>query len=131
MILGIGTDLVDCRRFEKAFKTHQQRLLDRLFTEAEQIHCQRRQNFIPSFAKIYAAKEAIVKAIGNTKGIHWKHIEIKHLPNGKPIVSLVEQAFINYQALIPTNMSGKIDLSLSDEPPYAQAFVVISALTSP
>ncbi len=126
MIVGIGVDLLDCRRLEGVLERQKQRFLDRVFTKTEQERCQNRRNFISSLGKIYAAKEATVKAIGNVQGIHWQHIEINHLPNGRPIVSLSGKALINYGTLIPANMCGKIDLSLTDEPPYAQAFVVIS-----
>lgn len=127
MIIGIGADLIDCRRIEKAASAHGQQFLDRVFTIKEQQRCQQRHHIWQSFGKIYAAKEAVVKAIGNTKGIHWQHIEISHFPTGKPSVTLLEQALVNYNALIPNRMCGKIDLTLTDEPPYAQAFVVISA----
>lgn len=127
MIIGIGTDLVDCRRLEKITERHGQRFLERVFTVKEQKRCQQRHQVWQSFGKVYAAKEAVVKAIGNTKGIHWQHLEISHTPTGKPFISLSHQALINYNALIPVSMCGKIDLSLTDEPPYAQAFVVISA----
>ena len=127
MIVGIGTDLVDCRRLEKIMAKHGQRFLDRVLTLKEQQRCQQRHQALQSFGKVYAAKEAVVKAIGNTKGIHWRHIEIGHLPTGQPTVTLSHQALINYNALIPVPMCGKIDLSLTDEPPYAQALVVISA----
>ncbi len=128
MILGIGSDLLDCRRIQKVIERQGQRFLNRVFTPFEQERCNRRHQSFQSFGKIYAAKEAAVKAIGNVQGIHWQHIEIRHLPNGRPSIILTEQALINYQALIPTLMSGRIDLTLTDEPPYAQAFVVISAV---
>ncbi|RZI45266.1 holo-ACP synthase [Candidatus Finniella inopinata] len=127
MIVGIGTDLIDCRRLEKAIGRHGQRFLDRVFTPQEQRRCLNRHHVYQSFGKIYAAKEAALKAIGNTKGIDWQHIEIDHFPTGKPRVVLTHQALANYSALIPVDMCGKLDLSLTDEPPYAQAFVVISA----
>ena len=127
MILGIGIDLLDCRRLQEVANRHGQRFFDRVFTPKEQQRCLSRHQTWQSFGKIYAAKEAAVKAIGNSKGIHWKHIEVGHLPTGKPEITLTDNAFVNYSALIPIHMRGKIDLSLTDEPPYAQAFVIISA----
>lgn len=129
MILGIGSDLLDCRRLQKVIDRQGQRFLNRVFTVLEQERCNRRYQSVQSYGKIYAAKESVVKAIGNVQGIHWQHIEIKHLPNGRPSVTLTEQASINYQALIPAGMFGRIDLTLTDEPPFAQAFAVISAVT--
>lgn len=127
MIIGVGTDLVDCRRLEKAMNRNGQRFLDRVFTVQEQKRCNQRLQKIQSFGKVYAAKEATLKAIGNVSGIHWKEIEISHLPNGKPIVSLTGQALVNFNELLEKNRLGKIDVSLTDEPPYAQAFVIITA----
>jgi holo-[acyl-carrier protein] synthase len=128
VILGIGSDLLDCRRIQKVVERQGQRFLNRVFTPDEQERCHRRYHAFQSYGKIYAAKEAVLKAIGNVQGIHWQHIEIKHAANGRPFVILTEQARVNYEALIPTPMSGRIDLTLTDEPPYAQAFVVISAV---
>lgn len=129
MILGIGADLIDCRRIQKVIERQGQKFIDRVFTPAERERCKNRYNLFQSYGKIYAAKEAVVKAIGNVEGIHWKHIEIRTLPNGRPTVILTEKAQLNYLALIPAKMSARIDLTLTDEPPYAQAFVVISAVS--
>jgi len=130
MIIGVGTDLVDCRRLEKAMNRNGQRFLDRIFTAQEQKRCNERFQKIQSFGKIYAAKEATLKAIGNVSGIHWKEIEISHLPNGKPVVNLSGQALLNFNELLGKNQSGKVDISLTDEPPYAQAFVIITATST-
>ena len=127
MIVGIGTDLIDCRRLEKVISNQGQRFLDRVFTEEEQRRSKGRSKSLESFGKIYAAKEATVKAIGNVSGIHWKDIEINHLPSGKPVVTLSGQAFVNFKALFKGDQKSQIDVSITDEPPYAQAFVVISA----
>lgn len=128
MVVGVGTDLIDCRRLEKAINNNGQRFLDRVFTEQEQKRCNERLQRIQSFGKIYAAKEATLKAIGNVSGIHWKEIEINHLPNGKPVVKLTGKALINFNELLRADQLGRIDISLTDEPPYAQAFVVITAI---
>jgi holo-[acyl-carrier protein] synthase len=124
MILGIGVDLVDSRRIEKAIDDLGQKFLDRVFTQEEQAFCQNRTKFIQSFSKVFAAKEAVLKAISHTQGIHWQHIQIKHLPSGKPYVELTEKALVNYQELVGVG-GGHIHLSITDDPPYAQAFVVI------
>jgi len=130
MIIGVGTDLLDCRRLEKAVNRNGQRFLDRVFTELEQKRCNERLQKIQSFGKIYAAKEATLKAIGNVSGIHWREIEINHLPNGKPVVNLAGQALVNFNGLLEENQLGKINVSITDEPPYAQAFVIITAIST-
>lgn len=127
MIVGVGTDLIDCRRLEKAMTRNGQRFLDRVFTKQEQKRCNERLQRVQSFGKVYAAKEATLKAIGNVSGIHWKEIEINHLPNGKPVVNLTGKALANFNELLRPDQLGKIDISLTDEPPYAQAFVIITA----
>ncbi|MBY0281492.1 MAG: holo-ACP synthase [Alphaproteobacteria bacterium] len=129
MIIGVGTDLIDCRRLETAMSRNGQRFLDRVFTLQEQKRSNQRLQRIQSFGKIFAAKEATLKAIGNVTGIHWKEIEINHLPSGRPIVNLTGQALINFNELLEKDQLGKIDVSLTDEPPYAQAFVIITAIS--
>jgi holo-[acyl-carrier protein] synthase len=129
MIFGIGVDLVDTRRIHKSICQLGHKFLDRIFTKEEQEFCQKRTETVNSFSKVFAAKEAVLKAISNTDGIHWCHIHIKHLPSGKPYVELTQKALENYQALVGPNPA-TIHLSITDEPPYAQAFVVIS-LTKP
>lgn len=126
MILGVGTDLVDIRRIEASIERLGQRFLDRVFTHQEQFSCFKRSVPAQSFAKIFAAKEAVLKALGNVEGIHWKHIEISHFPSGKPYVILTERALENCKALLLPGQTEQIDLSITDEPPYASAFVVIS-----
>ncbi len=127
MIVGIGTDLVDCNRLQKASERVGQRFLNRIFTKVEQERCNKRVLRFQSYGKVFAAKEAVLKALGDVSGIQWQEIEITHLPTGKPIVTLSGKAFNNFKKLFTNNQTGKIDLSITDEPPYAQAFVVISA----
>lgn len=126
MIIGIGVDLIDCRRLEKSIEGLGQRFLDRVFTKNEQDYCEMRLQRIQGYGKTYAAKEAVLKAISDVRGISWKEIEVCRLPNGKPTVTLTGKALENFSFLIPQGKKGKIDLSLTDEPPFAQAFVVIS-----
>jgi holo-[acyl-carrier protein] synthase len=127
MIIGIGTDLIDCGRLQRANERIGQRFLDRVFTKTEQQRCNLRMQRFQSYGKVFAAKEAVLKALGDVSGIQWQEIEITHLPNGKPIVTLFGAALNNFKKLLMVNQDGKIDLSITDEPPYAQAFVVISA----
>ncbi len=125
MIVGIGVDLVDMNRIEKAVLSLGQKFLDRVFTQEEQDFCQKRAQSIESFSKMFAAKEAVLKAIGQVEGVHWRHIQIKHHSSGKPYVELTEVALQNFQNLLK-GQPGHIHLSITDEPPYAQAFVIIS-----
>ncbi|MCX7338858.1 MAG: holo-ACP synthase [Alphaproteobacteria bacterium] len=126
MIIGIGTDLLDCRRLEKSISAFGQRFLDRLFTNAEQKKCQGRKEVFQSYGKIFAAKESVLKAIGDTEGVRWQDIELNHLPNGKPTVTLSGRALENLKKQIQSDRPFKFDVSISDDPPYAIAFVVIS-----
>lgn len=125
MAISIGTDLLDSRRLDSAYHRFGDRLFKRLFTEEERHHCDKRLKRIESYAKIFSAKEAVLKAIGVVKNISWQDIEIKHLPSGKPFVALYKTALDRCNMLFGGKDAYKIDLSISDEPPYAQAFVVI------
>lgn len=127
MILGIGTDLHDCRRLEGILERLGQRFLDRVFTKSEQDFCeQRKATRIATYGKTFAAKEACVKALQETQDIGWHDIEVVRLPSGAPTLQLHGQAQKRFEDLVGPGQQGKIHLSLSDELPYAQAFVVIS-----
>lgn len=126
MIVGIGIDLVDCRRIEKMIAKFGQRFLDRVFTQSERKRCEDRSLQISSYGKIFAAKEAVVKALGTGEGMSWQDIEINKLPSGKPWIKLYGNAARHLKTLIPDSWDEDINLSLTDEWPYAQAFVIIS-----
>lgn len=127
MIVGIGVDLVDCRRIEKMIAKFGQRFLERVFTQSERERCERRSLQASSYGKIFAAKEAVVKALGTGEGMSWQDIEINKLPSGKPWIKLHGSAARHLKTLIPDDSwIEDINLSLTDEWPYAQAFVVIS-----
>lgn len=133
MILGIGTDLIDARRIQNTFRFFGKRFLDRLFLPDEQTYVIKRlkgtlddrveKQQALHYAKLYAAKEAVLKALGTglAQGLHWHHIEIKREASGKPIVQLQGRAL---EILAPTLHA--IHLSLSDEWPYVSAFVIIT-----
>lgn len=129
MIVGIGNDLCDCRRIEAAIKRHGSRFLNRVFTQEEQARLQGRSQQSASYAKVFSGKEAVLKAIGTglTEGISWGDIEIHRRPYHPPQVRLYNNAEKEFLKRIPSNMQGHIHLSLTDEWPYAQAFVIISA----
>lgn len=128
MIIGIGSDLVDIRRIEKTLEKFGHRFINKVFTHFEQTRIQTKSKKASSYAKLFAAKEALLKALGTgfSQGISWQHIEIQHLVIGKPILVLKGRALEIFQNLIPQNKQAKIDLSLSDDYPYAQAFVILS-----
>lgn len=129
MILGIGSDLIDIRRIEKTLARHGSRFLARVFTETEQARAARRANPAATFAKRFAAKEACAKALGTglRQGVFWRDMGVVNLPSGRPTMHLTGGALRRLQSMTPPGHSVRIDLSITDEWPLAQAFVVISA----
>ena len=129
MILGVGTDLVDIRRIEKTIERHGERFLDRVFTAAERARADRRANRIDTYAKRFAAKEACAKALGTgfRRGVFFRDLGVVNLSSGKPTLELTGGALNRLQAITPEGHEAQIDLALTDEYPFAQAFVVISA----
>jgi len=133
MILGIGSDLIDIRRVAKVIERHGDRFLERVFTEAERAKAARRaknQNMVvATYAKRFAAKEACSKALGTgiRQGVWWRDMGVVNLPGGRPTMHLTGGALARLQALIPAGCEPRIDLSMTDDWPLAQAFVIISA----
>jgi holo-[acyl-carrier protein] synthase len=130
MILGIGSDLIDIRRIEKTIERFGDRFLDRVFTAAERARSDRRTNRVESYAKRYAAKEACSKALGTgfRRGVYWRDLGVVNLPGGRPTLVLTGGALAQLQALTPPGMAARIDVTLADEPPIAQALVIITAV---
>lgn len=131
MIIGIGSDLIDIRRIEKTIGRFGDRFLDRIFTETEKARSARRPlTRMASFAKRFAAKEACSKALGTgfRKGVFWRDMGVVNLPGGKPTMQLTGGALARLQSLLPPGHKAQIDLTITDEPPLAQAFVMISAI---
>ncbi|MDG2187455.1 MAG: holo-ACP synthase [Hyphomicrobiales bacterium] len=128
MIVGIGSDIIDILRIEKVLFRFNQRFKNRVFTDLEVIKCDGRRLSVNSYAKRYAAKEACSKALGTgfRKGVYWKDIEIRNNKDGKPEISLHNGAKKRLETLIPDGNIGKLDLSITDEYPYAQATVIIT-----
>jgi holo-[acyl-carrier protein] synthase len=129
MILGVGSDLIDIRRIEAAIDRFGDRFLDRIFTEAERRRCERRANPGPSYARRFAAKEAAAKALGTgfRSGVFWRDLGVVNLPSGQPGMRLTGGALRRLEALTPQGMTARLDVSLTDEPPLAQAVVIITA----
>ena len=129
MILGIGSDITNIQRLEKTFHRFGQRFLDRLFTPQEREKSDKRYHRVASYAKRFAAKEACAKALGTgfRKGVFWRDIGVVNLPSGQPSLHLTGGALQRLQAMTPDNYEVKIHLTMTDDFPYAQAFVIIFA----
>lgn len=133
MIVGIGSDLCDIDRIAAALARHGDRFTHRLFTEGERARCDRRAARAPSYARRFAAKEACAKALGTgfSKGVFWRDMEVVNLPSGQPTMRLHGGALARLNALVPAGHVPRIHVSLTDDPPMAQAFIVIEALPAP
>ncbi|HWG78235.1 MAG TPA: holo-ACP synthase [Stellaceae bacterium] len=130
MILGVGSDLIDIARIERTIARFGDRFLDRVFTREERRRSDRRANRAASYAKRYAAKEACSKALGTgfRRGVYWRDLGVVNLPSGRPSLVLTGGALARLNAMTPKGMSARIDLTLTDEPPLAQALVIITAV---
>ncbi len=130
MIIGLGNDLCDIRRIEKSLERFGDRFIQRIFTETEQKRSEGRATRAASYAKRFAAKEACAKALGTglNHGVYWRDMGVVNLPGGKPTMALTGGALARLQEITPPGMAPQIDLSLTDEFPLAQAFVVITAV---
>jgi holo-[acyl-carrier protein] synthase len=130
MILGIGSDITDVRRIAKVIERHGDRFLDRVFTATERARADRRRNRIETYAKRFAAKEACAKALGTglRAGVWWRDMGVVNLPSGRPTLELTGGAKRRLLAITPAGCEARIDLTITDEGPMAQAFVVISAI---
>ncbi|MEQ8479380.1 MAG: holo-ACP synthase [Hoeflea sp.] len=130
MIIGIGSDLIDIRRIEKMLDRHGNRFTSRCFTEVEQARSDRRANRAASYAKRFAAKEACSKALGTglSKGVFWRDMGVVNLPGGKPTMNLTGGAAERLRLMTPEGMAATIHLTITDDYPLAQAFVIIEAL---
>ncbi len=130
MIIGIGNDLIDIRRIERTLERFGDRFINRIFTDIEQEKSERRANRTASYAKRFAAKEACSKALGTgfRKGVFWRDMGVVNLRGGKPTMTLTGGAAKRLADLTPDGMTAQIDISLTDEPPLAEASVIISAV---
>ena len=130
MIIGLGSDLIDIRRIERTIARFGDKFLARVFTETERLKSDRRHNRIESYAKRYAAKEACSKALGTgfRKGVYWRDMGVVNLPGGRPSIALTGGAARRLAEITPPGCAARIDVSLTDEPPMAQAIVMITAV---
>ncbi len=129
MILGVGTDIIDIRRLERVLERFEERFLNRIYTDLERQKSENRKNRVASYAKRFAAKEACSKALGTgfRQGVFWRDMGVMNLKGGKPTVVLTGGAALRLADITPAGMTSKIDISMTDEPPIAEAFVIISA----
>jgi holo-[acyl-carrier protein] synthase len=132
MIIGIGNDLINISRIERIIERFGDRFIQRIFTEEEQIKSEKRTLKIASYAKRFAAKEACSKALGSgfRKGVFWHDMGVVNLPSGKPTMNLTGGALKRLKEITPEGQVAQIDLTLTDEPPMAEAFVIISTVLS-
>ena len=133
MIIGIGSDLIDIRRIEKTLERFGERFIETCYTDDERYKSDRRLLRAESYAKRYAAKEACAKALGTgfRKGVFWRDMGVVNLTSGKPTMKLTGGALARLNHLVPVGMIPRIDLTMTDEPPIAEAFVIITAISSP
>ncbi|MGO4737437.1 holo-ACP synthase [Bosea sp. 2KB_26] len=129
MILGIGSDLCDIRRIEQSLERFGERFTHRIFTEGERAKSDRRATRAASYARRFAAKEACSKALGTglSRGVFWRDMEVVNLPGGQPTMRLTGGAAERLAVMLPPGHEAFVHVSLTDDPPMAQAFVVIEA----
>ncbi|WP_412058502.1 holo-ACP synthase [Bartonella sp. DGB2] len=130
MILGIGSDIVDIRRIEATLKRYDRRFIERIFTQEEQKKSEANYHRAASYAKRFAAKEACAKALGTgiACGVFWRDIEVMNDLSGKPSLRLKNLASLMMQNMLPKVHHAVIHLTMTDDFPYAQAFVIIEAV---
>ncbi len=133
MILGIGTDLANIERIAGTLDRFGDRFRDRVFTEIEQRKAERRADVAGTYAKRWAAKEACSKALGTglRMGISWKDMAVSNLETGQPVMKVTGWAAQRLAEITPVGHTAVIHVTLTDDHPWAQAFVVIEALPAP
>jgi holo-[acyl-carrier protein] synthase len=130
MIIGIGSDLIDIRRIEKTISKHGDRFVDRVFTDVEKSRAEGRRQTMASYAKRFAAKEACAKALGCgiSDGVFFRDMGVVNRPGGQPVLELTGGAARRLETMLPTGTRPRIHLTITDDFPLAQAFVIIEAL---
>jgi holo-[acyl-carrier protein] synthase len=130
MIIGIGNDMIDIRRVERTIERYGERFLERVFTDIERLKSDGRTMRAASYAKRFAAKEACAKALGTgfRQGVFWRDMGVVNLPSGRPTLELTGGAARALARLTPDGHQVRIDLSITDDFPTAQAIVIISAM---
>lgn len=129
MILGIGTDLANIDRIQGTLDRFGDRFRNRVFTDIEQEKASRRKDIAGTYAKRWAAKEACSKALGTglSMGIAWKDMSVSNLKTGQPVMAVTGWAADRLATMTPPGHEAIIHVTLTDDHPWAQAFVVIEA----
>ena len=129
MILGVGTDLANIERIAGTLERFGDRFRNRVFTAIEQAKAERRADAPGTYAKRWAAKEACSKALGTglRMGISWKDMAVTNLPTGQPVMHVTGWAAERLAGMTPEGHEAIIHVTLTDDHPWAQAFVVIEA----
>ena len=134
LILGLGSDICDIRRIERSLERFGERFIARVFTDIEQRKAERRQgkSRAGTYAKRFAAKEACAKALGTgfASGVFMSDLGVVNLPTGQPTMRLAGGAAVRLAKLVPAGYAARIDLTMTDEYPYAYAQVIISAIAA-
>jgi holo-[acyl-carrier protein] synthase len=130
VILGIGSDLSDIRRVEQSLARFGERFTNRCFTDIERARSERKPDRAASYAKRFAAKEACAKALGTgmRRGVFWRDMGVVNMRSGQPTMALTNGAAARLAELMPAGHRPVIHLTLTDDHPYAQAFVIIEAV---
>jgi holo-[acyl-carrier protein] synthase len=130
VIIGLGSDLCDIRRIQRSLDRFGERFTQRIYTEIERARSERKVDRAGSYAKRFAAKEACAKALGTglSRGVFWRDMGVVNMRSGKPTMALTGGAALRLAAMVPEGCEPLIHLSLTDEVPYAQAFVIIEAI---
>jgi holo-[acyl-carrier protein] synthase len=130
LIVGVGSDLTDIRRIEKTLERFGERFTRRLFTDVERTRSERKADRAASYAKRFAAKEACAKALGTgmRRGVFWRDMGVVNIRSGQPTMALTGGAATRLAEIVGAGRRAVIHLSLTDDHPYAQAFVIIESL---
>ena len=130
MILGLGNDMIDIRRIEAAIARFGDRFLERVFTPLERAKSDARAQRAASYAKRFAAKEACAKALGTglRSSVYWRDMGVVNLASGRPTLKLTGGALARLKAITPAGQEARIDVTLSDDFPWAQAIVIITGV---
>lgn len=129
-VIGLGNDIIDIRRIEASLGRFGDRFIQRIYTEVEIERSERRAGRIASYAKRFAAKEACAKALGTglRHGVFWRDMGVVNAPTGKPTMHLTGGALLRLGEITPEGMEAQIDLTITDDHPWAQAIVLITAV---
>ncbi len=129
-VLGLGNDIIDIRRIDGSLTRFGDRFIQRIFTDIEIERSERRAGRAASYAKRFAAKEACAKALGTgfRRGVFWRDMGVVNAPTGKPTMTLTGGALARLEEMTPDGMFAQIDLTITDDHPWAQAIVLITAV---